>query len=367
MPRLKPFRACRLLFYIWLLTVAFWSLLPSSKIPYAQEQLHIEKTLKAGLPLTIVDGYPMTYGQDEGVAHIIYEFGLFQDPTPQNGVELLLKNEPINLTGLMKRSEAYHFSKIKNDAVRTPFFDTTRFGLAISSVDDHVDCVVCLPWFDRSDKALLTQQMQDYRETIEVRLTVDERGVVEVWPSSIVEQTLAELEKVRQKPEAADYEEGQLLEEALQYLRASGHPIIQLEGGDMTKLEEISVPYVRGNLPSKTYHIRKAMKRNKSCKYAKRRGLPALQITGKMLIIEYRLTRDTQDTMRPFERAWLAAVSTAGTKRGAPCPLESEPKRRRTSTHVSGPAHAEEMELDESNLQQSDTAEEQVMEMDQAS
>lgn len=74
-------------------------------------------------------------------------------------------------------------------------------------------------------------------------------------------------------------------------------------------------------------------------------------------------SRHTEDTMHPFERLWLSAVSTAGIKRGAPCPLESEPKRRRIGTHMTGPACAMETELHE----KADNAEEPAMTMDQSS
>jgi hypothetical protein len=265
MPRSKLHRALRLFFYVWLVTVAVWALLPSPTFLYAQETLHNEKTLKTSHTLTVVDSFPIIFTNSsgsDGTGNFILQWRVSRQLSLQNEVELTLEvagNEPINLAVLMGKSEAYHFSKTKHDAVRTPFFDPTRLDFAIPWVDETGTSAMCLPWFDRSDKVLLTHSMRGGTTNISLRLVVDERGVVEVWPASFVENTLAELQKVRQKPEAADYEEGQLLEEAMQFLQESGHPIIQLEGGDMRRLEEISVPYVRGNLPSKTYHIREAM------------------------------------------------------------------------------------------------------------
>jgi hypothetical protein len=82
-----------------------------------------------------------------------------------------------------------------------------------------------------------------------------------------------------------------------------------------------------------------------------------------MLVAEYRLTGNE---MHLFERIWIAAVSNPGVKRGAPCPLESEPKRRRLGTHSGGSSTTcvEEMELDESCQQQNDTANDDAMDMD---
>ncbi|KAF2443739.1 hypothetical protein P171DRAFT_43223 [Karstenula rhodostoma CBS 690.94] len=260
-----PYRALRILSYVWLLTVTFWSLLPSPTIPFAQEALHNEETLKTSHTLTVVDSLPTVFensSRSNGAGHLIFQLRIVKQLNLQSEVELTLKvaeNEPINLADLMKRSEAYHFSKTKHDAVRTPFFDPTLLDFEVPWVDDIAKFDVCLPWFDRSDKALFTHGIHGGTSAIYLRMVVDENGAVEIWPASFVEHTLTELEKVRLKPEAADYEEGQLLEETMQFLRESGHPILQLKGGDMTKLEEVSVSYVRGNLPSKTYHIRKTM------------------------------------------------------------------------------------------------------------
>ncbi|KAL5427664.1 hypothetical protein PMIN04_001167 [Paraphaeosphaeria minitans] len=265
MRRSMSYRALRILFYVWILTVTFWSLLPSPTIPYTQEALHNEKTLKTSHTLTVVDIYPTAYhnsSESNGSGQFIFQWRILRQLNLQCEVELTLKvaeNEPINLADLMRKSEAFHFSKIIRDVVRTPFFDATHLDFEVAWMDDIENSGICLSWFDRSDKVLLTHSDHGGTRAISLRMVVDEHGVVEFWPASFVENTLAELEKVRLKPAAADYEEGQLLEEAIHFLRESGHPIIQLEGGNMSKLEELHVPYVRGNLPSKTYPIRQAM------------------------------------------------------------------------------------------------------------
>ncbi|KAL5386643.1 hypothetical protein DPSP01_004007 [Paraphaeosphaeria sporulosa] len=259
------YRALRIILFVWILTVTFWSLLPSPTIPYTQEALNNEKTLKTSHTLIVVDDYPTIYqgsSESNGFGHLIFEWRISRQLNPESEVELTLRvaeNDPINLADLMRKSAAFHLSRTKHDAVRTPFFDPTHLDYKVACVDDIKNSDVCLPWFDRSDKALLTHSNHDGTCTISLRIVVDEHGVVELWPASFIENALAQLEKVRLKPEAVDYEEGQLLEETIQFLRESGHPIMQLEGGDMTTLEELHVPYVRGNLPSKTYPIRKAM------------------------------------------------------------------------------------------------------------
>lgn len=261
MPRSK-YRACRLLFYAWLFPVALWALLPSSSIPYVQEQRHIKSVLETSNTLISVDSYPTVFNRTDTSGSYIFEWRLLRHVTSKNEMELSLElseKASINLADLIRRSEAFHFSKIKHSAIRTPFFDPKALNVAIPWVDYMESSDVCLPWFDRADKVLFTHALHRNMRKVSLRLTVDERKVVEIWPASYVEHTLAELNKIRKKPEAAEYEEGQLIEEALQFLKESCHPIIQLEGGDMTKPEDFVVPYVRGNLPSKTYHIRKQL------------------------------------------------------------------------------------------------------------
>ncbi|KAJ4287623.1 hypothetical protein N0V90_012326 [Kalmusia sp. IMI 367209] len=227
-------------------------------MPYDQEPRHNEKVLRAGLALTIVEDHSTALNPNDVQGHFIIHWQLQKS----NGGEVLLKiseNSPINLANLMKRSESFHFSKTKNDAIRTPFFDATRLEFEVSWIDD-IDCPdVCLPWFDRNDQALITHDMHGGANTINLRLVVDEHGTIELWPALFVLKTLDELKEVRKKPEAASYEEGQILEEALEHLRTLGHPLIRLYGEDMKNMEIVAVPYIRGNLASKTYPIRRTI------------------------------------------------------------------------------------------------------------
>ena len=165
-------------------------------------------------------------------------------------------NPGIDLVDVLKKNEKLHRSKIKNDAVWTPVLGLTDIKLKVPYIPE-IDCSdVCLPWFDLNDKVLLTHQLHGGTRIVEVRLVIDEQRIVELWPASKVHDVLVELDEVRKKPEAASYTEGQLLEEALQHLRDLGRPLIQIGVARTGDKEQITIPYIRGYLPSKTYHVR---------------------------------------------------------------------------------------------------------------
>ncbi|KAL5428134.1 hypothetical protein PMIN06_012843 [Paraphaeosphaeria minitans] len=82
-----------------------------------------------------------------------------------------------------------------------------------------------------------------------------------------------------------------------------------------------------------------------------------------MLFVEHRVAFNE---IRPFERLWIAAISTTGIKRAAPYRLESEPKRRRMSVRANDSACADEMEEVESDQQQASGAEEDAMQRGQS-
>ena len=233
--------------YAWLLAVALWSFLPSPTIRYEHERLHNERILRAGLPLTTVDTEPSIAG------------GFFVLQWELTTVLRIGENPGIDIADLLRKNDKFHLSKIKNDAVWTPVFGLTTIKLEVPYVPE-IDCSdVCLPWFNRNDKVLLTHQLHGGTRIMEVRVVVVEQRVVEIWPDSTINSVMAELKEARKKPEAASYTEGQLLEEALQHLRGLGRPLIQIGGIRTGDKEQITVPYLRGYLPSKSYHIRRAL------------------------------------------------------------------------------------------------------------
>lgn len=95
--------------------------------------------------------------------------------------------------------------------------------------------------------------------------------------------------------------------------------------------------------------------------------LPLPQIAVEMLFPREMLFAEDLlklNEIRPFERFWIAVVSTTGIKRTAPCRLESEPKRRRISSPAKDSTCAEEMEEVENNQQQANAVEQDAMVMD---
>ena len=256
MPRLRLSRSCRLLFYAWLSAVALWSFLPSPIIQPEHVRRHIDSTLNAGLALTtLVTESTFSEG------YFIIRWKLLQQPGA-NGKGLVLQigdNPGIDLAELLDKSDKTHFSTSKNRNTRTPWFEHTQIEFELPWIR-KVDCSdVCLPWFDRNDKILFTYQLHGGMQKVEMRFVVDDRGVIEVWPASYVQTTLAELKGARKKPEAATYEEGDLLEEALGHLHQIGHPLIQIYAGDKETTQDVMVPYLRGSLPSRMHHIRKTL------------------------------------------------------------------------------------------------------------
>lgn len=240
-------RAIRVVLNVWLLTVSLWTFFPSPRRFYAQEALQSTKTSKT---LTVVDSDPIIYQnstESHASGYFIHHWQIATQLNQEGETELTLKaseNKPINLADLMKKKTQYRVSPT--------MFDSTTLEFELPWVDDIESCDICLPFFDDSDNALFYQQTRGDTRTISVRIVVEERDVLGIWPASFVDHALAELDKLRRKPGAADYED------AMWSLRETVRPIIQLKGGDMKQLEQLAVSYVRGDLPSKTYPIRKA-------------------------------------------------------------------------------------------------------------
>lgn len=260
MPRLRLNRSCRLLFYVWLGAVAFWSFLPSPTIPPEHVRQHIDDTLNAGLTLTTTVADPSF---SDGI--FVARWRLSKQPSRADEKRLVLQvgdNPGIDLSELLEKSNKTHVSKAKKEKVRTPWFEGMRFDFKLPWIRE-VDCAdVCLPWFDRNDQVLLTYQLHGGLREVAMTMVVDDRGVMEVWPASYVHTTLRELNKARRKPEAATYGEGDLMEEALEHLHKIGRPLLQLDTSDMEATQKISVPYLRGSLPSRMHRVREVLLAN---------------------------------------------------------------------------------------------------------
>ncbi|KAJ4369721.1 hypothetical protein N0V83_005484 [Neocucurbitaria cava] len=167
----------------------------------------------------------------------------------------------INVTNILEDANAWNAQQVQPKGDWMPYFSGPLKAPEIPAGNDDEE--INLPWFAPADKHLFHYDMHGFTASPLLRAVVPEPGVVEVWSFSVVLKAMNSLfdhvsddglMKGYHKPEA-----WQTLYRTLEKNERSSGLLAIFKLPESAKLRDIVVKELRGEFPSRTYPIRRAM------------------------------------------------------------------------------------------------------------
>ena len=286
----------KLLAWPWFIMIGLYFFLPSPAIPPHQREAYIQNRLASGNTVIAAVDYAPFAKESRSMCYSCTDV-LIHWRLVNAGHDVLLRSSDydhgsINMTGALQMAREWNEERGKTQPGKkwTPYFSlpVPMNGIPGGDTDEEIN----MPWFHVVDQKLIQYNMHNLQADIIARVVVPEPGIVQIWRGAYVEWALNSTAEsqgpvdgdVPQKPlEQVAYEELMLYKQETDFL-ASFHLVESWEN------TLVVVEHLAGELPSRTYPIRRAL----------------LVPLGPFLAIPFILAGALYDSMSPF--VWFIIV-----------------------------------------------------------
>jgi hypothetical protein len=253
MPRVTPCRTLKVLALPWIVMVGMWFFLPSPSVSLRQRDAYIQNRIASSKTvITAVNYEPFkrapgrTYsGECSECSDLLIHWRLIK-----SGHSLLLassyyEHSPINITKILGEAAKWNAAAWEAEEKWIPYFSRPLVLEHIpgGSTDEEIN----LPWFQMTDQKLMHYNMHNFEASLKARAIVPEPGVLEIWRSAYVEPFLYSMD-----PEQAAYDK-------LKFNKSETDYLASFQFVSDQKPTRVIVNHLAGELPSRTYTIRKAL------------------------------------------------------------------------------------------------------------
>jgi hypothetical protein len=256
MPRATPCRALKVLALPWIVMIGMWLFLPSPVVQLQQREAYIQNRISASKTVITAlnykpfkkDAYSIYSGECGECDDLLIHWQLIK-----SGHSLLLassyyKNSNVNITKVLYDAEKWNAEEWEVNEKWVPYYSEplAMDGVPAGSTDEEIN----MPWFQMTDQKLMHYNMHNFEVSITARAIVPIPGVLEIWRSAYVESFLYDLNSTDQ--EQATYKKIRANKSEPDFLAS-----FQLVSDRHTP--RVIVNHLAGELPSRTYPIRKAI------------------------------------------------------------------------------------------------------------
>ncbi|KAF2705826.1 hypothetical protein K504DRAFT_493690 [Pleomassaria siparia CBS 279.74] len=299
MPRTTPCRCLKLLLLPWIVMIGLWCFLPAFAMGDREREAYMSDRLSGGSPVTTVHNLRGLGVDDDrsDTGHGVIRWQLLERPARGNvnhkaAVLKIGHKQELDLELVMTKAQA------SNDAFRVdaaqpkvrikiewapllgdPF---EVLGVPAGSPEHMYN----MPWFQRADKVLFHHEFHGFYTDMGLCTVVPAPGVIELWKRDVVQKalrsTVPSLERGHgekgRHDDGTEYREdvarikelndlssvNEIKRETSKQLEPyrQGHGLLATfrdERSDFRSIDKISADTVRGELPSRTYPIRRAL------------------------------------------------------------------------------------------------------------
>jgi hypothetical protein len=256
MPRATPCRVLKVLALPWIVMIGMWVCLPSPVVPLQQREAYIQSKIAASKTvITALDYEPFKKHPDRTYSGECSECSdlLIHWRLVKSGHSLLLassyyENSNVNITKVLHEADKRNAEERKVNEKWVPYYSEplTMDGVPAGSTNEEIN----LPWFQMTDQKLMHYNMHNFEVSITARAIVPIPGTLEIWRSAYVESFLndrssTDLEQATYDKIRVNKSESDLLA-SFQFVSDRLPP-------------RVIVNHLAGELPSRTYTIRKAL------------------------------------------------------------------------------------------------------------
>ncbi|KAH7089604.1 hypothetical protein FB567DRAFT_306014 [Paraphoma chrysanthemicola] len=269
MPRISPCKILKILTLPWIVMLGLFFFLPSPVVPPHQRDEYIKRKLKSGSTLiTSIDYMPFRRAPNlvfpevcPGCTNLLIHWRLLV-----SGSDVLLCTAyydeylGVNLTRHARDAINWNKGHLSGSGERwTPFFSKPlRFeGIPGGSVDEEIN----MPWFTPVDQQLIQYNMHNAHTSFAAHAVMPRPSIVEIW----------EYESVRSAFEKKEHDQETSEDKASQNMlqwQVYDDMIVHAQETELLAVFRILADsegatvvaeYVAGDLPSRTYPIRRAL------------------------------------------------------------------------------------------------------------
>jgi hypothetical protein len=251
MPRVTPCRVLKVLSLPWIVMIGMWFFLPSPAVPSYQREAYIQNRFASGKTVIMALEYTpflrhpgrIYSGECSECSDVLVHWRLIKSGDSSFLSSGFYEDRTIDMTKILRDAVEYNTQK-QNDQNWAPYFsDPLSMNVPGGDLDEEIN----MPWFQVTDQKLIHYNMHNFETSIAIRAVVPEPGVLEIWRNAYVEPFLDATSQ-----EQAKYDTMRLNVSETDYLAS-------FQFGKDPRTSRVIVKHLAGELPSRTYPIRRAL------------------------------------------------------------------------------------------------------------
>jgi hypothetical protein len=231
--------------------IGMWFFLPSPIIPSYQREAYIQNRFASGKTvITALEYRPfLRYpgriysGECSECSDVLVHWRLIESDDKLFLSSDFYVDPTIDITGILRDAVEWNTQK-RDDQDWAPYFSGP---LSMRVPGGDLDEEINMPWFQVTDQKLVHYNMHNFDASIAIRAIVPEPGVFEIWRNAYVEPFFNATSQ-----EQAIYDTMRLNMSETDYLAS-------FEFGKDPNTTGVVVKHLAGELPSRTYPIRRAL------------------------------------------------------------------------------------------------------------
>jgi hypothetical protein len=238
--------------------VGMWFFLPSPVVPSHQREAYIQNRFASGKTvITAVEYAPFLRhpgrvysGECSECSDLFIHWRLIR-----SGHNFLLSSSyyeysTINMTGILREAAEWNTKGGKYAENWVPYISGPLVMDGVPGGEDDEETT--MPWFHVTDRKLIHYDMHNFQTSLTARAVVSKPGVLEIWRSAYVESFFEDWPLDSADPEQGIYDNMRIKKSETDHLAS-------FQFVDDREITRVIVKHLAGELPSRTYHIRRAL------------------------------------------------------------------------------------------------------------